>query len=157
MKLTKKYLIKLIKEELENEPPSPELIKFVRGLLNRPDMTPNDIYNAVQGSYDASSVQVKQAIEKAKEAEEAELEKLASSYLDLYNSIHNSWYRPKIKDTDTIEDIGSKIKELMDKQKAERFEKLVRYAKENPPSSDDPEEMFGTVSFDDGIEPRGDE
>ena len=29
----------------------------------------------------------------------------------------------------------------MDKQEAQKFEELVRYAKENPPSSDDPDDM----------------
>ena len=86
---------------------------------------------------------------------EDELEEVASAFRDLHKSIYN--FKPEVKNTDTIDYLKREIKKFMDKQEAQKFDELVQYAKENPPSSDDPEEMFGTVSFDDGIEPRGDE
>ena len=119
MKLTKKYLIKLIKEEVES--------------------VAKEMANVGQAQIDY----------------ENELEDIASAFRDLYKSIHN--FKPEVESTATIDDLKDSIKKLMDKQEAQEFERLVQYAKENPPSSDDPEEMFGTVSFDDGIEPRGDE
>ena len=70
---------------------------------------------------------------------EDELEEVASAFRDLYKSIYN--FKPKVKITDTIEDLKSRIKDLMDKQEAQKFDELVRYAKENPPSSDDPDDM----------------
>jgi septal ring factor EnvC (AmiA/AmiB activator) len=119
MKLTKKYLIKLIKEEVES--------------------VAKEMANVGQAQIDY----------------ENELEDIASAFRDLHKSIYN--FKPEVKNTDTIDYLKREIKKFMDKQEAQKFDELVQYAKENPPSSDDPEEMFGTVSFDDGIEPRGDE
>ena len=70
---------------------------------------------------------------------EDELEEVASAFRDLYKSIHN--FKPEVKTTDTIEDLKRRIKKLMDMQEAEKFDELVDYAKENPPSSDDPDDM----------------
>ena len=72
---------------------------------------------------------------------EDELEEVASAFRDLYKSIYNVRPKGKVKITDTIEDLERKIKKLMDEQEAQRFDELVRYAKENPPSSDDPDDM----------------
>ena len=132
MKLTKSYLKKLIKEELEKEE---TLEDFVRDRVINGD-TDAAIYDAVQGHLDASDVEVKQAIKKVRDAE---LEKVASAFRELYKSIHN--FKPEVKITDTIEDLKGRIKKLMDKQEAQKFDELVRYAKENPPSSDDPDDM----------------
>lgn len=71
--------------------------------------------------------------------EENELEKIASDYVDLYKSIRN--FKPEVKDTDTIEDLKAKITALEDEDAAAAFEELVNYAKNNPPSEDDPEAM----------------
>lgn len=71
--------------------------------------------------------------------EEDELEKIASDYVDLYKSIRN--FKPEVKDTDTIEDLKAKITALEDEDAAAAFEELVNYAKNNPPSEDDPEAM----------------
>ena len=70
---------------------------------------------------------------------EDELEEVASAFRDLYKSIYN--FKPEVKNTDTIDDLKREIKKLMDKQEAQKFDELVRYAKENPPSSDDPDDM----------------
>jgi hypothetical protein len=70
---------------------------------------------------------------------EDELEKIASDYVDLYKSIRN--FKPEVKDTDTIEDLKAKITALEDEDAAAAFEELVNYAKNNPPSEDDPEAM----------------
>ena len=141
MKLAKKYLIKLIKEELEDldgreDPPSPELIEFVRDRVLNGD-TDAAIHDAVQGTgLDAGHDDVVKAIAIARKDE---LEKVASAFRELYKSIHN--FKPEVKITDTIEDLKGRIKKLMDKQEAQKFDELVRYAKENPPSSDDPDDM----------------
>ena len=70
---------------------------------------------------------------------EDELEEVASAFRDLHKSIYN--FKPEVKNTDTIDDLKREIKKLMDKQEAQKFDELVRYAKENPPSSDDPDDM----------------